>query len=595
MRNNERQFKEEKEFKGSNDCGRKDNNQTRNKNGRGNKRNSRNSKKKDWSDEVSTAPTANDVDYYFVDKQLAEDAATIAFPTFLGTKKFIDKMAMPTALVLWMNPSPGCTALDDTTGAENLRTSTGANMAAQKLYTRLSVASGRTANYEPNDVLMAILATTEVATQIESMRRLFGIFGTYNMRNRAYPLYIMRALGIDENDFVANASNYRMQVNMLINRINQIPMVWDLGYVRKSTELYQRIFIDAVSDQAQTIIYAPKSTWVLDETTEGGSTLRTYALPGTPVKTNTSPASRPATYYGYGLSGSGVPMEQNIINDTYVGFESETYGNVSPIWKFSEYIKVVSHMVDQLLNSTTLNMVYADMLNYQAKFSMNFLQLDFISDNYIVSPEYNETALWQIHNAVAVGTPTEIPASSDANHTAYNNVVPMGSDSGAIKYNPRHFASGSGMLRKMILDFPTSTPTLDMKIDAVKFSAAFNVEVEDEVNIIGVHVNDHYVTSFTIIYGSYTDAVYITKSAVSSTSESYGRVEGDNTPSGDINQIILSALSKFHSAPMLFLKDTTSALTAIQGDTVFTTFTSQEWIRRVLDLEYQGLFELRTK
>jgi hypothetical protein len=104
----------------------------------------------------------NDPDYYFTSTDLAEQAATFPFPYFLGTRPTVGNVNIPTVQVMFFNPSVGVT--NYVGGKHELQT--GTNMAAQKLYTRLSVASGRTANYQPNDVIMGVQAIISLAEAI---------------------------------------------------------------------------------------------------------------------------------------------------------------------------------------------------------------------------------------------------------------------------------------------------------------------------------------------------------------------------------------------------------------------------------------------
>lgn len=531
--------------------------------------------------QVNKYNDGNDPDYYFTNLELAEQAATFPFPYFLGHAPTVGGSNVPTMAVFAMNPSIGNTVDVTATSPTNSAYSAGVNMAAQKLYTRLSVASGRTANYQPADVIMSILAVNEVVSIIEAARRFFGIATTYSMRNRIYAIRLLDMLvGIESSatifsfghDFVEHMADYRMALNIIIAKINQIPILADLGYTRKCIEMYQKVYLDSISDLAQTYAFVPYSTWILDETTQGGSTLVTRRDVFNP---------------------SGVTVQ----------------------YTFQSWLDLLNEMTDALLNSTTLNMVYADMFNYQAKFSMNFMKLDFVLEGYSVVPEYNERVLQQIKNMVITHSPAR-PATGAVvpTYCTIDNDVSQNVNYGFLRYNPMFStpldttSSGTGPLCQLFFDFETSTPTLVDKIDNLKLAVGL-ANTWETYNSIKYEtyatLPDHYCTLAKVYGPRCEDVVRVLGNRKSKATQATSGVLYDlAVPSSqytwvDVADVPTDVLTKFNHFPLAVAYDTQSSsatsgmVTRTSGDLNYFTTMSFEHFRKINDLEFQGLFDLR--
>lgn len=495
----------------------------------------------------------NDPDYYFTDKGLADQAATFPFVYFLGTKNTLGLFNVPTVEVLRINPSVGVTPSDD---EGNVDVQTGANMAAQKLYTRLSVASGRTASYQPNDVLMAVAAATSLAEGIEYARRFFGVATTYSARNRVFAWRILSMLANNNGfgqDFVTHMADYRMELNMIITKLNQVPLFADMGFVRKSVEMYQKLYMDATSDTAQIYAYAPYSMWQIDETTEGGTTLKTV--------------------------------------------------NLTSLARFQTLLDKLNACADALLGSTTLNMVYADIFNYQARFSSKFITLDYVLEGYSVIPEYNERALQQIHNAVLTSEPLVTTTSTWGGHkiTSGNDVVST-AENGLIFYNPTF--GGSNAATGLVFDFGTSTPDLVDKIDNIKFAVLKGTAARNgsDIALVNATLPDHYIVRADIYGATPLDFVQINNnricnagsSLITAAFEFLGKGGSYNTVIPDcVYSIILSKFDHNFLGLTFSAEGDIDNLVGVVGDLNYFTSMSADHFKRITDLEYQGLFELR--
>nr|UVJ88928.1 putative capsid protein [Picobirnavirus sp.] len=575
---------------------------------------------KDYKD-IDRRELPNDPDDYFTDLSLAEQAAQLSIPNVLGTTKYLQNFTMPTCMILPVNPSVGMSEFDYTDepiedpethevlyerGFYYKASNSGAFMASQKLYTLTSINSGRSNAYQQNDVLVSVLAVAEAVGMIEYARRFFGIATTYSMRNRIYAIKLLSMLGNQRansgnfdntkfgEDFISNMSDYRLKLNMLITKVNQIPIIANMGWLRKKIRLFQKVFLDSPTDLAQTYALTPYSTWVLDETGDKGSVLRTVHMT--------------SAYY------SGAKDYINTFNDI---------------------LNVISRQVDALLNSTTLNYVYGDLLNYASKNKMEFLRVDYVQEGYSVIPEYNAFYNYMIHNADHVDPPITLSAYAGAQKQVYTNENDVVTDvtSGSFYYAPAfqfigaseadefaHFVQIGGTKINPVLDLANNNPSLAEKIDYTKFKITYDVHYVDQIGEntdVYVQANalpDHYIVSPIIYFNDANSFMALGHDILQSAADGKFIESGWHSISERANLpyvydpnfseelFVASVLDKWGTATPLRTKSAMLPGTAIAsdvgvkhilGECDFVTDIPYDRFTILTDLEYQGLLEFR--
>lgn len=514
----------------------------------------------------------NDPNYYFVDKELAEQASQLSFQNMMGFGS-LDGYSIPSICRVEMNPSPGVSytpeSLRGTPGYSEWASPSsisddkrGINLMSSKLYTMLSTFTGRTSNYAPQDVAMMILAVSSVAELSECIRRAFGVALTYNPRNRNLPLGLLKAMGLNAIDFIANIPAYRMRFNVAMTRINQIPLLDNIAFIRKSREIYQRIYMDGTGPMSQIFFYQPRTVWSLEESlVETGSVL--YA--------NKVTAS----------NSTNAKME---------------------VW-----ITLLENMITKLLESSTLNLIYADLLNMANKIKVPVWQFDYLAENYVVMPEFNANALLQFHHMRIMGDPIELsdntlsitkrwiadPAETTVvtpqfTVTLFNHVI-CDPNKNNIVYNPI-FIDRTYM--KQIVDMPTGSPTLEDRIEALRFSSSDSgAKVVDKDVRSGGSLNvyydvmailpDHYVTGMTYFRN-------IDYSVADAPRTQLNTTVGIRT--SDFANGKLDLYEKFYKHPLLLQvnSDDYKSLSTIYGDLDFYTIVDNNYLSRVNELMYTG-------
>nr|AVX53385.1 putative capsid [Marmot picobirnavirus] len=504
--------------------------------------NNRNRSKQPWnSNNGKSSTVTNNASMYYTDKMLAEQVSNFSMSNFLGDAfpgDSLHDVAMPFAYTMYMNPSCGFT---------NGSISDGVNLAGMRTYTKLSANNAKTTQYAPQDLTILILAIGEVLGLIQHIKRLFGVAYTYNMRNRNYPLGIIKSMGCSP-DFVTSGqiAPLRLRFNSLINSFNQIPILQNVEYFTKCQELYSTYYSDSESPMAQVYSFVPYSFWRLSETTndQGGELVVTV-----PARASNSETGNP-------------------------------WDNVNAVTNMENILYTLETLIQALLNSSTLNYIYADILRLWPD---SLFKVPLLSEDYIVLPEFNPMKLLQINNLVVLSIP-----SGDS-----QNVVPVVNSNG-VQYLPNFTALGNRVFGDKIINFPHSmgNPDVDQRVDATRYSAFVNNTSTINTNYQKSSIPDHYAVGAGIFFTDSTESIQVLPVGTME------RETGGN-PSRES-----SLLSKFDYHPTVYIwpADKTAVVADfgeiptfnyVFGDLDFYTTIDYQYLYTVNQLAMQGLFEIR--
>lgn len=478
----------------------------------------------------------NDHTWYFISKEMEEQVSQMSMQNMLGFST-VDGYAVPTIMRILLNPSVGNTCNlqlpegTTTPSSDYVHGKAAVNAMADQMYTLMSSFTGRTAAYQPSDIAIMILALSSFAEGAEYIRRAFGCLLTYNQRNRALPKVLIQSMGIDYADMAANIANYRMRFNSIITRINQIPMLDNVTYLTKSREIYQRIFLDSPSSMAQIFYYAPSRLWTINEAAED----------------------------------TGTVLEDSV----WVGAAINR--------KLSVYLDYLETMCTRLVESSTMNLIYSDLLNMANKIKVSFWHFDYLAENYVVMPEYNIGAVLQWHNLDLIGTPQSIMGTT-VGHTktvdgikyTTANCVVSDPDTHEIVYNPV-FLNRTSTPKDTIVDFFTDSPDVIDRVEALRISVALGpikTTIGSTLYISFVALPDHYATEIRIFKNSTTGSDAF---SVEDETSGYNRCEWTQFENGPI----------FRNSAYVW------------GSLNYFTTVDYEFMRRVNEFMMLGLFSFR--
>jgi hypothetical protein len=488
----------------------------------------------------------NNPAWYFTDSGVADQVSRLSIRNFLGrslqlknspfSSNVTDVTITPIYSALMM-PSAG-------SGMSNpgILKNAGINQSGFRLYTKLAAFTGRALTYAPQDISIMVLAMGEIISTIEFIRRAFGVAYTYNQRNRVYPRAVIRSMGIDPDNMFENFSRYRNEFNKLVTRVNQIPIPKNIAYFDKCASLYEKLYLDSDSPMAQTVITVPFKTWTLDESvSDQGSVL---------VTTDFADPNSPKTVY--------------------------------------QLLTIIGSMVDALLESSTLNVVYADILNYFNKVGGEVWLFDYLTDGYTVVPEFNIKFMMQLHNATMVGVPsyTTFELVDGVNFMTPNNDVYSNATYNSVIYSP---AWSDGVISShtpedLVVDFETANPTPEDIIENTRFTVLTGHLRAKTGWLSGATLPDHYIAAMLITDndGKVETAVYTTQDTA-------------DTPANLLS--VSHALTKLDWAPLHYyavIKDNALKYGKnIVGDINFYTTIDRNYLRPVDDFVTLALYDFR--
>lgn len=513
---------------------------------KGNKKGARNYREpkdpKETEKIIERTPDAkfNKVEYYVHNNLLLDQVSQLSFQHFLGATP-IGTYNVPTIERIFMNPSPGVTYHRSVPTVEHVQRS-GINLAAMKLFTKLSMHSGRNMQYAPQDVATMLLALSQIFAMHSFTRRLFGAINISNYWNRMFPQAIVNAMGIDYDDFVAHYADYRTRYNALLATVNKVPILFNCGYLEKSATQYDFMWTDDESPLSQIYLYLPESTWIMDEASYSGGTI---------LKT--------------------VPVCPHSGTRTFADL----------------LVNVLRPMAFALQSSSTLNLVYADLLRLSKDDpTVKFTTLDPIIDGFAVMPIHSYEALLHIHNMECIGVPSlpELYQRVNSLFTPFNDVYPDPSYN-ALVYNPCFADVGNddGKVPETIIwDSPTPEPDAATRLEMSRYTSCRTnnfITPTDQAYWAWVILSDYYVTFMDIIKSDVTSPIAI-KTLY-------------NASEAPLDDVAFAAASQFDWHPLIKRYDkTTGEFDNVFGDLTYFTTVPVQHLERLNEVTYLGLFDM---
>lgn len=298
----------------------------------------------------------NDWRWYAQNEQLVKDYASLPFGVRLGTvlntgSINMDHSAVPGVMAVYLTPTIGFAQSP----------SDSVNIAARNFYTFVRKNnSGATNNYEAADMMMYLLATTNVLAYVEFVKRAIGLMMDYTPLNSYYPRCLIQAMGLNWISMQKDLVTLRGYVNQLAVKANSLVIPATFPYVARQVWLYQNIWQDSNTDKAQTYFYTPHGFW---------------------------------TYPG----DSGEPTSL-----VYKLFISKGAGEQASGLTVGDLIAFGNAMIDPILASQSFNIMSGDILK---AYESNVVRITGVSDTYVVLPMISPEVQAQFENLVICGAP----------------------------------------------------------------------------------------------------------------------------------------------------------------------------------------------
>lgn len=495
----------------------------------------------DERSEVAAEGDINNPAYYYENATVLDQVMNFSFNEFGGMPIEFDfdgsgsNVAYANKLIASYQLNPSIPESASTNSLDM----TGVMTASLRNFLKLSGSNAKTTNYAPQDVALLILAIAEIIKVSVFLRRPFGIAYLFNYRNRTYPEMLLKAMGIDADDFFDHLADYRVRYNRLLAVASKIPFPADIPLFLKAAELYGSIYVDDNSSAlAQTYLFNPNSTWIFNET--------------------------------YDSNGAGL--------------ETLAWTNPGSPTYMSMFLDKFETMLTALLTSTSLNYIYADIMRcVQKGYITNLISFQPIAESYFISPVYNEEVKTWIHNATILGAPLD--TAQQASGTTYaltpKNDVSCMAGANKVFYHPQFKVAGPCGYSALI-DFDHDNVTIEDKVRATRFSQRWTTILNS---------GDYYTNELALADEYLVSAVFYPDPNNTKAIPSSFRFITSSNPNTIWMATEADYLSKFDWAPILYYKDDLGGLNIV-GDLDYYTVIDFNLVKKIYDYEIIHLISI---
>lgn len=223
----------------------------------GRSKNRRNSRSRKDDTFKKSAPT-NDPAWYGTSPELLKDAASIPFSWSVGmnfntTHDFDINHDLSFGLMS-MEVSPTIGLSQDERSA--------VNVASSAIYSFIRHANSGHANYDAPDMMMYLLAMSNVYSYVTWCQRLLGSVSLYDQRNRYLPKVLFEANNVDFADFRDNIANFRFWLNLFVTKVASLAVPATMPIFNRLAFLYSNVYIDGPTIKDQMYMLTPyKNMW----------------------------------------------------------------------------------------------------------------------------------------------------------------------------------------------------------------------------------------------------------------------------------------------------------------------------------------------
>lgn len=266
-----------------------------NKNSRGNRKRGKRGKEVEVDiqrDDINKAdlrgidPKINDASWYNKVPELVMDAANIYTSQVLGNA--INDFTTDRNVKRYANTVAGLMVIDivPTIGGTTSGATSPINVAAKQIYSFLRYANSGSRNYQPNDVMLYIVAMDSAFALYSNLVRAYGLIRNFSIFNRYTPETFLNALGFDYSDLSSDMARFRSIINTFAFKLGSLCVPNDMSYVMRHAWLFSGLFGDSESVKSQTYAFKQAGYYIRTVGTTTGNYLQYKEWPSTPVNLN---------------------------------------------------------------------------------------------------------------------------------------------------------------------------------------------------------------------------------------------------------------------------------------------------------------------
>lgn len=327
--------------------------------------------------------TYNDVSWYAKNSSILADAASYSYNQPVGSK-------LPTSVLYRINTEsssafPTVTVTSSETkssrtvpGVMNLYTGllpgvslnyqSPLNLAAQNIYSYVRYMNSGAKNYDPQDLMMYLLALDSAYACWNFYKRIYGLASSYSQSNWYLPKTLIETAGVDFDSVRSNLADFRMFLNVSAAKLTSFCTPATMPIFVRHSWMYSNVWADASNPKAQLYQFSPMYFYQYQE--------------------NTNPQG-------------GVLKPIPFCTFDYENMLYRSHGRVSQM-SVEQMKRYLNALIDSLSLSEDIGVMSGDILKAYGQDKL--FKLSSVEPEYVVTPVYNEEVLGQIHNATIVAS-----------------------------------------------------------------------------------------------------------------------------------------------------------------------------------------------
>lgn len=226
---------------------------------------------KEFKSSKSNAPDTNmyqDPFWYGKDINAIKDMASFPWLEIVGTRiKGTATDAVPGMMVLTYRHAINTNALQD--GSLDNRFGNYATRAARAYYNYVVQGFSSSVPFEAPDLMMTALAAASLRSWMLEGLRAYTVLAYYIMQNKYYAEDIMRGLGFDYSDWIANKARFRTEYNLRVRAMNNTLVIPKGLFISDRWDfIASNLFTDTTSpDYSSLMGYVNRAALKFDATT----------------------------------------------------------------------------------------------------------------------------------------------------------------------------------------------------------------------------------------------------------------------------------------------------------------------------------------
>lgn len=223
----------------------------------------------------------NDLSWYTVNEQVLRDVARIQYATPTGTPVYNDGTLLGATLTTDSNDYtiPGIVTMEIVPTIGNAKEAMDpVNAAANGQFTALRSGITGSVRFEQNDVMIYNIVVDSVYYYMAWLGRLYASLPMYHQATRYVPRAIIEAQGVDYDDLMANAAQFRAELNKRAPLIQNLKIPKALYIFPRHKWMFENYFIEGETEKAQLYMFRPAAIYRYELDSNGAGMAKCHRI-----------------------------------------------------------------------------------------------------------------------------------------------------------------------------------------------------------------------------------------------------------------------------------------------------------------------------